>query len=65
MITRFLGKVFSGRIFNKHQPRIIPLSVHGIARDRAQCDSRLGVNDPADENEIRFPAAREKICNRQ
>lgn len=34
MITRFLGKVFSGRIFKSRQPRIVPLSVHGIARDR-------------------------------
>ena len=34
MITRFLGKVFSGRIFKTRQPRIVPLSVHGIARDR-------------------------------
>jgi poly(A) polymerase len=34
MITKFLGKVFSGRIFKARQPRIVPYSVHGIARDR-------------------------------
>jgi poly(A) polymerase len=34
MITKFLGKVFSGRIFKAQQPRIIPYDVHGISRDR-------------------------------
>jgi poly(A) polymerase len=34
MITKFLGKVFSGRIFRGQQPRIIPYDVHGIDRER-------------------------------
>jgi poly(A) polymerase len=34
MITKFLGKVFSGRIFRGQQPRIIPYDVHGIGRER-------------------------------
>jgi poly(A) polymerase len=34
MITKFLGKVFSGRIFGSAQPKIIPSSVHGVARER-------------------------------
>src|SRR3954469_24280233 len=34
MITKFLGKVFSGRIFKSRQPRVVPFSVHGIARER-------------------------------
>lgn len=34
MITKFLGKVFSGRIFRAPQPKIIPFSSHGIARER-------------------------------
>ncbi len=34
MITKFLGKVFSGRIFRSAQPKIIPFSVHGVARER-------------------------------
>jgi len=34
MITKFLGKVFSGRIFKAQQARIIPYDVHGISRDR-------------------------------
>jgi poly(A) polymerase len=33
MITRFLGRVFSGRLFRPPQPKIIPFSEHGIARD--------------------------------
>src|SRR4051812_44338664 len=34
MITKFLGKVFSGRIFKSRQPKVVPFSVHGIARER-------------------------------
>src|ERR1700738_1393013 len=34
MIAKFLGKVFSGRIFKGHQPRIVPYSEHGIGRER-------------------------------
>jgi poly(A) polymerase len=34
MITQFLGKVFSGRLFKTHQPKIVPFSTHGISRDR-------------------------------
>jgi len=34
MITKFLGRVFSGRIFRAPQPKIIPFSSHGIARER-------------------------------
>ncbi len=33
MITRFLGKMFSGRLFGPAQPKIIPAGVHGINRD--------------------------------
>jgi poly(A) polymerase len=33
MITRFLGKVFSGRLFGPAQPKIIPESAHGINRN--------------------------------
>ena len=34
MITRFLGKVFSGRLFKAPLPKIVPFETHGIARDR-------------------------------
>ena len=34
MITKFLGKVFSGRMFKQRQPRIIPFEEHGIDRSR-------------------------------
>ena len=34
MITKFLGNVFSGRIFKATQPKIIPFSAHGVARER-------------------------------
>jgi poly(A) polymerase len=34
MITKFLGKVFSGRIFRSQQPKIIPFGAHGVARTR-------------------------------
>jgi poly(A) polymerase len=34
MITKFLGRVFSGRMFKSAKPRIIPVGVHGISRDR-------------------------------
>ena len=34
MITRFLGDVFSGRIFRSRQPKIVPFSAHGISRER-------------------------------
>ena len=41
MITRFFGKVFSGRLFGPAQPRIIPFSSHGIGRNAiSQCASR-------------------------
>ena len=33
MITKFLGKVFSGRIFKGRQPSIVPFGAHGIARE--------------------------------
>ena len=34
MISRFLGDVFSGRIFRSRQPKIVPFGTHGISRDR-------------------------------
>jgi len=34
MIAKFLGRVFSGRIFRAPQPKIIPFDSHGIARER-------------------------------
>src|SRR5581483_1318887 len=41
MITKFLGKVFSGRIFKARQPKIVPFSVHGVPRERiSQCALR-------------------------
>jgi poly(A) polymerase len=33
MITRFLGRVFSGRLFGPAQPKIIPAGAHGIDRN--------------------------------
>lgn len=34
MITKLIGRVFSGRLFKSKQPRIVPFSVHGVARER-------------------------------
>ena len=34
MITKFLGNVFSGRIFRQRKPRIIPFETHGIPREK-------------------------------
>ena len=34
MITKFLGRVFSGRMFKSAKPRIIPVGTHGITRER-------------------------------
>lgn len=34
MITKFLGRVFSGRMFQSAKPRIIPVREHGITRER-------------------------------
>lgn len=34
MITKFLGRVFSGRMFKPRRPTIVPFSAHGIGRDR-------------------------------
>ncbi len=34
MITKFLGKVFSGRMFKARQPKVIRFDAHGIGRDR-------------------------------
>jgi len=34
MITKFLGRVFSGRMFKARHPRIVPFEVHGISRER-------------------------------
>jgi poly(A) polymerase len=33
MITKFLGRVFSGRLFGPSKPQIHPFSAHGISRD--------------------------------
>jgi len=33
VITKFLGRVFSGRLFGPAQPKIIPASAHGINRN--------------------------------
>lgn len=33
MITKFLGKVFSGRLFGPARPKVIPFGVHGVPRD--------------------------------
>ncbi len=33
MITKFLGKMFSGRLFGSAKPQILPASAHGIGRD--------------------------------
>ncbi len=33
MITRFLGRVFSGQLFKPPQPKIIPFIVHGVGRE--------------------------------
>ena len=33
MITHFLGRVFSGRLFKARQPKVIPFSAHRISRD--------------------------------
>jgi poly(A) polymerase len=33
MITRFLGRVFSGKLFKPAQPKVIPFGAHGIARE--------------------------------
>ena len=42
MIKKFIGRVFSGRIFKGKQPRIVPFSVHGVARERiSSCALRV------------------------
>jgi len=33
MIARFLGRVFSGGLFKRGRPKVIPLAAHGIARE--------------------------------
>jgi poly(A) polymerase len=33
MITRFLGRVLSGQLFKPAQPKVVPFSAHGIARE--------------------------------
>ena len=33
MITKFLGKVFSGRLFGSSKPQILPFATHGVSRD--------------------------------
>ncbi|HUP93918.1 MAG TPA: polynucleotide adenylyltransferase PcnB [Burkholderiales bacterium] len=40
MITKFLGKVFSGRMFKGRQPKMVPYSAHGIARERISACAR-------------------------
>jgi poly(A) polymerase len=41
MITRFLGKVFSGRLFGPAQPKILPHGAHGVGREAlSQCALR-------------------------
>jgi poly(A) polymerase len=34
MITKFLGRVFSGRMFQSAKPRVIPVREHGITREQ-------------------------------
>jgi poly(A) polymerase len=42
MITKFLGKVLSGRIFRGRKPHIVPFAEHGIARERiSPCALRI------------------------
>jgi poly(A) polymerase len=33
VITKFLGRVFSGRLFGSSKPQILPFGAHGISRD--------------------------------
>src|SRR5512134_1928501 len=40
MIAKFLGRVFSGRIFRAQQPTIIRHEAHGISRDRISACAR-------------------------
>jgi poly(A) polymerase len=40
MIAKFLGRVFSGRIFRAQQPTIIRHEVHGVSRDRISACAR-------------------------
>jgi len=41
MITKFLGKMFSGRLFGSSKPQIHPFGAHGISRDAvSQCALR-------------------------
>jgi poly(A) polymerase len=49
MITKFLGKVFSGRIFKARQPKIVPYSAHGISRERIS-PCALKVTETLQEN---------------
>ena len=49
MITRFLGKMFSGRLFGPVQPKVIPFSVHEVGRDAiSQCALRTAQALPRD-----------------
>ena len=42
MIRRFLGKVFSGRLFGSAQPRVIAFGSHGLRREAvSQCALRV------------------------
>lgn len=49
MITKFLGNVFSGRMFRVRRPKIVPFSAHGIARDRISACA-LRVTDTLQEH---------------
>jgi poly(A) polymerase len=45
MITKFIGRVLSGRIFKPRQPRIVPYAVHGVGRERiSACALRVTEN---------------------
>ncbi|OGA03406.1 MAG: poly(A) polymerase [Betaproteobacteria bacterium RIFCSPLOWO2_02_64_14] len=33
MIKKFLGSVFSGRLFGSGRPKVVPFKVHGVSRD--------------------------------
>jgi poly(A) polymerase len=50
MITKFLGRVFSGRMFKARTAKVVPFAVHGIARERISACA-LKVTQTLQEND--------------
>ena len=61
MITKFIGRVLSGRIFKPRQPRIVPYAVHGVGRERISACALKAAVAAATKASSRVPRMRDRF----